>query len=118
MLALTFRVLSIRIYILVLFSLNFLIWLAAYNIYTAVSQDLVVLHYNVDFGVNLIGSVKQIFIIPTLGLIIILVNLIVSIIFIRRENFKFVSHVLLSAAVLAHLFLFASLGSIYLINFR
>ncbi|MDD5294703.1 MAG: hypothetical protein PHP21_02165, partial [Patescibacteria group bacterium] len=64
----------IRLYFIVLLGLNLLIWLTAYFITASVSQDLVVLHYNIDFGVDLIGSVQRIYIIPLLGLIIILVN--------------------------------------------
>ncbi|MFA4833396.1 MAG: hypothetical protein WC619_00935 [Patescibacteria group bacterium] len=108
----------IRLYFIFLFGANLLIWLAAYFINASVSQDLVVLHYNIDFGVDLIGSVKRIYIIPLLGLIIILVNAVLIFIFSRRQDFKFFSHLLLTASLAVNLFLLIALGSIYLINFR
>ena len=108
----------IRLYFIALLGLNLLIWLIAYFINASVSQDLVVLHYNIDFGVDLIGSVRRIYIIPLLGLIIILVNAILVFIFSRRKDFKFFSHLLLAASLVVNLFLLIALGSIYLINFR
>ncbi|MDD5031854.1 MAG: hypothetical protein PHR36_02290 [Patescibacteria group bacterium] len=108
----------IRLYFIVLLGLNLLIWLIAYFINKSVSQDLVVLHYNIDFGVDLIGNVSRIYIIPLLGLIIILVNAVLIFIFSRRKDFKFFSHLLLTAALAVNLFLLIALGSVYLVNFR
>ena len=108
----------IRLYFIVLLGLNLFSWLVVYLININVSQDLVVLHYNVDFGVDLIGSVKRVYIIPFLGLIVILVNLILVLAFSRGRDFKFFSHLLLAASLVVNLFLLIALGSIYLINFR
>jgi hypothetical protein len=102
-------------YLIIILGLNLLDWLFVYIININVSQDLVVLHYNVDFGVNLIGDVKQIYIIPLLGLFIILINLILLII-IYRQN-RFFANLLLAGAMLANLFLLIGTASIYLINF-
>lgn len=112
----------IKVYLFSILGLNFLNWLFVYIINSKVSQDLTVLHYNVDFGVNLIGSVKQIYIIPFLGLIIFILNLIL-LAFAFRLNFripsagKFFAHILLGASMLANFFLFLSLVFIYLVNF-
>lgn len=108
----------IRLYFIVLLGLNLLIWLIAYFINASVSQDLVVLHYNIDFGVDLIGSVKRIFIIPLLSLIITLINVVLVFGFSRHKDFKFFAHLLLTASLAVNLFLLIALGSIYLINFR
>ncbi|MBU4455731.1 hypothetical protein KJ586_04445 [Patescibacteria group bacterium] len=105
-----------RVYLAVLLGLNLLNWFAAYTINKNVSQNLIVLHYNIDFGVNLIGGAKKIYLIPLLGLIIILINFILSAV-IHRQG-KFIVHLLLSGAILANLFLLAGLASLYLINFR
>lgn len=102
--------------------MNILNWAAVYSINAKISQDLAVLHYNVDFGVNLIGSVKQIYVIPFLGLIIFILNL-VLLIFSFRLNYrifssgKFFAHILLGSALLANFFLFISLALVYLVNF-
>lgn len=105
-----------RVYLAVLLGLNLLDWFVAYAINKNVSQNLIVLHYNVDFGVNLIGAAKKIYLIPFLGLIIILINFILLAV-IHRQG-KFIVHLLLSGAILANLFLLAGLASLYLINFR
>jgi len=106
----------VRIYLMIVFGLNLLNWLVAFIINKNVSQDLVFLHYNVTFGVNLIGSVKKVYIIPLLGLVIILINF-VLLIFIHRQG-KFIIHLLLVSAMLANLFLLIAAVSVYLINFR
>ena len=66
----------IRMYLILTLGLIILNWLSAYIINIDVSQNLVILHYNVDLGVNLIGDVSKIYIIPLLGLAIFLINLI------------------------------------------
>jgi hypothetical protein len=113
-----FKHFHIKMYMLFLLLSNLLLWFFVNYITRHVSQDLVALHYNVDFGVNLIGSAKQLYVIPLIGLVIIAINSIVSLYFVKQENFKFLSHLLLGAGILAHFFLLASLTSIYLVNFR
>ena len=106
----------VRIYLIAILILNLLNWLTAFIINKNVSQDLIFLHYNVTFGVNLIGSVKKVYVIPFLGFVIILINF-VLLIFIHKQG-KFITHLLLSTALLANLFLLAAVVSVYLINFR
>lgn len=113
-----FKYTHIRIYSIAIISLNILTWVFANHININSSQDLVVLHYNVNFGVDLIGSVKKLYIIPILGLIFFAVNLAVSLTLIKHKNFRFISHILFGAIITAHIFLLISLASIYLINFR
>jgi hypothetical protein len=109
--------LFVRLYFIILLGLNLLIWISVYLINSGVSQDLIVLHYNVDFGVDLIGGVKRLFIIPILSLIVILINEILLFAFYRRKDFKFLAHLLLGGSLLVNLFLLIALGAIYLINF-
>ncbi len=108
----------IRIYLIIVLGLNLAIWLAVYFININVSQDLVILHYNVNFGVDLIGNVKRIFIIPVLGLLIILINTILLFSLTKHRNFKFFAHLLLVTCFIVNLFLLLGLAFIYLINFR
>lgn len=108
----------VRVYLVILFILNLFSWGITYLFFTKVSQNLIVLHYNVDFGVDLIGEVKNIFIIPTLGLFVIIFNLIISLIFLENKHLRFITHLLLAGATLVNLLLLLSLGPIYLINFR
>ena len=106
----------VRVYLLGLFSLNIINWLLAYYVNKNVSQTLVVLHYNVNLGVNLIGNVRDIYIIPTLGLAFIIINFFLILNIYRRS--KFLIHLLLGFSLLINLSLIASTISIYLVNFR
>ncbi len=102
-------------YLIIIVGLILLNWLFVYVINIKVSQDLVVLHYNVDFGVNLIGSVKRVYIIPLTGLIVFVINFVLAS-FANKQD-KFFTHLLLGAATLVNLFLLMAVSSVYLINF-
>ncbi len=106
----------VRIYLSFLFTLNIINWLLVFYVNNSVSQNLVVLHYNVNLGVNLIGDAKDIYVIPTLGLIFIVINF-VLLLNIFRKN-KFLIHLLLGFSLLINLFLIAGTLAIYLVNFR
>lgn len=106
----------VRIYLLLLFILNVANWFLALYVNQAVSQSLVVLHYNVNLGVNLIGRVGDIYIIPTLGLSFIVINFLLLLNLFKRS--RFIAHLLLGFTLPANLFLIAGTIAIYLINFR
>ncbi|MDO8668074.1 MAG: hypothetical protein Q7K35_03175 [bacterium] len=106
----------VQIYLLSLLSLNAINWFLAYYVNKNVSQSLVVLHYNVNLGVDLIGNVRDIYVIPTLGLAFIVINLLLLLNIYRRN--RFLIHLLFGFSLLINLFLIASTISIYLINFR
>lgn len=105
----------IKIYLAGILVINLANWLFAGYINRRVSQDLVVLHYNIDFGVNLIGSVRQIYLIPLLGLLIFLLNFIL--IGYLYKNERFAAHLLLAGALTVNLFLLGALAALYLVNF-
>ena len=107
-----------RIYLIINLGLNLLIWLFVWFINAGSGQNLIKLHYNVDFGVDLIGEVGQLFTIPLLGLIIIFINISLIAINSRHKNLKFIVNLLLGSALAVNMFLLIALGSIYLINFR
>ncbi len=106
----------VKIYLLTILAINAIDWLIVYFINKNLSQSLVILHYNVNLGVNLIGEAVKIYTIPLLGLIFALLNF-VLLLYIYRQG-KFVIHLLMSSAILANLFLLAATGAIYLINSR
>ena len=105
----------VRIYLLFLLALNAINWLLAFYVNNNVSQNLVVLHYNVNLGVNLIGDAKDIYIIPTLGLTFVVINFLLLLNF--RKN-KFLIHLVLGFSLLINLFLIISTAALYLVNFR
>lgn len=106
----------VRLYLVLLFGLNIANWFLAYYVNENVSQNLVVLHYNVNLGVDLIGNVGDIYIIPTLGLSFIVINFFLLLNIYRHS--RFLIHLLLGFSLLINLCLIASTISIYLINFR
>lgn len=106
----------VRIYLLFLLVLNVINWLLALHVNNNVSQNLIVLHYNVNLGVNLIGAAKNIYIIPALGLALIMINFFLLLNIFR--NNKFLIHLLMGFSLLINLFLIAGTAAIYLVNFR
>lgn len=107
-----------RVYLLLLLGWQVLVWLQALLIFRNLSGNILVLHNNVDFGVDLVGSPNRIFLYPLLGLGLSLMNLVVLAVLIKARDAKIFSHLLLGAANLLGLFLSLALMSIYLINFR
>jgi hypothetical protein len=109
--------LCVKIYLGVLIAVNSAIWMVVYYITTKVTQDLVVLHYNVDFGVDLVGDVGNMYMIPATGLVILVINLLLVFLFSKQKDLRVISHFLLGAATAANFFLLISLIPIYFINF-
>lgn len=113
-----FLYLHIKLYLISLIFINALVWSIAFVIYNRLKNELIYLHYNVDFGVNLIGESKNIFIIPILGLLVILSNLFLYGFVNKRKDRKFISHILFSGGLSVNIILLISILLIYLINFR
>ena len=112
-----FRYPVVKIYFLITVIINIFIWIGSYLMHKGISQDIAILHYNVDFGIDLIGSKNYLFIIPTLSLFFILLNKVILLILLKRDHFKFLANFLLGFLLLVNIFLILSLFSIYLINF-
>lgn len=85
--------------------------------YSRINQDIAILHYNVDFGIDLIGNKKSFFVIPLLGLIFIILDKVVLLFLLKKNDFKFLAYFLLSFLLLLHIFLALAQYSIYSINF-
>jgi len=115
---LVFSWIFIKIYLSAALFLNILAWVAVTFIYKGLAQDLAVLHYNVDFGIDLIGSRTQLFLNPSIGLIFILLDLMVMLALAKSRDFKFLAHLLGATAILINILLILSIISVYLINFR
>ena len=109
---------SVRIYLFCILCANILNWSIAGFINSRLEGALIALHYNVDFGINLLGDVRQIYILPLLGLAIFMINLLILININSSRERNFLGHALLLSALLANLTLLISAGTIYLINFR
>lgn len=88
----------------------------SYKISQWSSQDLLILHYNVTTGIDLIGPENRLFIFPILGFLILAINTALAMV-IKKER-KFLSYFLVLAALTCNLILLISLGLVYIINFR
>ena len=107
-----------RLYLFIILFLQLLVWFQAVFIYRNLSGNILVLHYNVDFGVDLVADPSRIFYYPLLGFGVSLANLII-LLFLRSERDKQIfAHLLFGTAVLFGVFLSLALMSVYLINFR
>jgi len=107
-----------RFYFLAVGLSQALSWLQAGLIYRNLSGNLLVLHYNVDFGVDLVGPPARIFIYPFFGLAIFLINLIFAAGLRRHKDWRIFIHLLFGAALAFAIFLNLTFWFIYLINFR
>jgi hypothetical protein len=86
--------------------LNLIIWVLLFVKFYPLRKSIVYLHYNIYFGINLIGYWYQTFVIPFLGIFFIIINFILSWFLYLKE--KILSYFLnISAAFLQILFLLA-----------
>lgn len=72
------------------------------------------LHYNIFFGVDLVGQWYKIFLIPVVGLVFLILNLFLIIFFYKKE--KFLARFLAGCNPLIELGLLASITLIILLN--
>jgi hypothetical protein len=96
--------------------INVIIWLVAFLEFRRIPYNQVVLHYNVDYGVDYLGETNKIFFVPLIGIIILLVNLVVLGICQRQE--KFIHYVALYGALVANIVLLIAQGLLYRFNLR
>ena len=82
--------------------INAFIWLWFIFIFRNMN-DLIPLHYTIYFGIDLIGEKVKIFILPQVGLFIIIVNNFLSLLLYHKE--KLVSYFLTYSALLCNFFL-------------
>lgn len=112
-----FRLYPSRFYLPLSLLSQALAWWQAGFIYRNLSGDLLVLHYNVDFGVDLVGDPYRVFLYPLFGLVAIILSLTLSAAFYRHRDFKILNHLLLGGAAVFSFLLNLVLWAVYLINF-
>jgi len=106
-----------RLFGIIVLIVNLGNWLVVSLLYRSLGNELTVLHYNIDFGIDLIGHRGQLFLNPVLGLLLLLLNLSLLLFFVRHKHFKFVSYILWGTTALANTFLLLAELAVYLINF-
>jgi hypothetical protein len=76
----------------------------------------IILHYNVYFGVDMLGDWKQVFILPFLGLILFIINFLLSLYFYNQKE-RIASYILLMATLMIQLSLVVASTSVIIINY-
>lgn len=107
---------SLRQALLISLLLNSVNWLLSVLINTTLSADIIALHHNIYFGITLIGSPRQVYFIPLLGLMIIGANSVFS--YLIKEESRFFMYLFAVSSILVNIFLSLGLAAIMLINFK
>ena len=76
----------------------------------------IILHYNVYFGVDMLGDWRQVFILPGIGLLFFIANFYLSLYFYRRKE-RIASYLLLMATLMVQLSLVVASASLIIINY-
>ena len=76
----------------------------------------IILHYNVYFGVDQIGSYRQVYLLPMIGLILFIINLVLSMFFYGQKK-HIASYILLMATLMIQFSLIVASMSQILINY-
>lgn len=76
----------------------------------------IIIHYNVFFGVDMMGDYKLLFILPLIGFALFLINFFLSVYFYRHKE-RIASYLLLMTALMIQLSLFVSTLSAIIINY-
>lgn len=107
-----------RLYLIGAVVIQAISWWLSYYIYKNLVGGLLVLHYNVDFGIDWIGDPGSVFYFPLVSLAFLLVSIILLFIFGPGRNFRIQSHYLMSGVILGNLGMLVALLLVYIINFR
>ncbi len=77
---------------------------------------LIILHYNVYFGVDLIGSWWQMYLMPLIGLLIAFANAFLGYLFYQRKE-RIVAHLLMLATLIVQVGISIAVAGLLLINY-
>ena len=76
----------------------------------------IILHYNVYFGVDLVGGYRQVYVLPLIGFVLFLINSTLSLYFYGQKE-RIASYILLMAVLMIQLSLIVASVSVILINY-
>jgi hypothetical protein len=76
----------------------------------------IILHYNVYFGVDLIGDYRQVYVLPMIGVILFLINSTLGLYFYQQKE-RIASYVVLIAMLMIQMSLVVASTSVILINY-
>jgi len=105
-----------RLFLVVLLA-NILSWVLAFFFYRRLDDALAVLHYNIDFGIDLVGEPFRLLALPAFLSIISLADFIFLLVFSRKQSFRFVATFIAGSLTLICFLVFLAYIALYLINF-
>lgn len=76
----------------------------------------IILHYNVYFGVDVIGIWKQIYFLPSIGLVILGVNTVLGYLFYQQKE-RIAAHLLILATFIVQICISIAVASLLIINY-
>jgi hypothetical protein len=79
-------------------------------------NNLIILHYNVYLGVDLMGESNQVFLIPVVGAFFAVINLVLAIYFFSKKE-RMLSHILSLTTFIAQLGISIAGGALILVNY-
>lgn len=115
---LVFQLSAVKVYSFLFIFWQAVLWTQAIIIANNLSGQIIALHYNVDFGIDLIAEKSAVFWYPSLAATVFLVNLIFLMFLRENKQIRVFGHYLLGAASFFSFIISLVLLSIYLINFR
>jgi hypothetical protein len=86
------------------------------RIFLPPSEKDIILHYNVYFGVDSIGVPQETYLLPLIGVIVLLVNAVFSLYFYIKKE-RIASYILLITSLMVQLSLLISVISVTIINY-
>jgi ABC-type cobalamin transport system permease subunit len=107
----------LQIYSFINLGLISLSFVFTWYIYNNISSDLMVLHYNILFGIDKVGYTQEIFVLPLLALAVFILNTTLSISFFRKKHFHFLSHLFPISSLVFNVIIVFSILNLYLVNF-
>lgn len=93
--------------------LNILIWIFVLIKFGA-GMEAVVLHYNVEFGADLVDTWSKIFTIPVSALVFVIVNTLLAYLFYKLESF--LSYIILIASFVLQVFFLITIITLWVMN--
>lgn len=94
------------------------LFVAAGEMFYNFNEEIIILHYNIDFGFDWIGNRSLIFNTAILGSGLFIVDFIALMLVSKRHDYKFFSFFIWGGLTVCEMFLLAATFSIYLVNFR
>jgi hypothetical protein len=107
-----------RFYLLVIFIFQAFGFWQAWDIFRRLGGELLVLRYKIDFGANLVGQPRQIFLYPLFSFLVLVFNFLLILVLRKDKKWHLLVQLLLSGAAVFSFFMILYLMSVYLINFR